>query len=201
MLTNKPPQNIGAWRPAGVFHPRQHRKSPHKLGRSLDERAAASAQPSAPAQPARGVLGRLKQLFAGSQMDKAKLASLGMGAFASYGVISNLTYGTCLTIAWLSFVKAKGVTPLAPGQWVPFLGFYAGLWTLQNFARPLRFAAAVALAPAFERAIAVIGARTGLPKSAAFALLLLGVGLTTVAGLGTALVTLGGFPAAALSAP
>lgn len=36
----------------------------------------------------------------------------------------------------------KGVSPLVEGQWVPFLAFYAGLWTLQNFVRPLRCAAA-----------------------------------------------------------
>lgn len=44
----------------------------------------------------------------------------------------NVTYGICITIAWVSFVKATGGTsPLEPGQWKPFLAFYAGLWTIQ----------------------------------------------------------------------
>lgn len=47
------------------------------------------------------------------------------------GFISNVTYGVCLGIAWISFVKATGKSPLAAGQWPAFLGFYAGLWTMQ----------------------------------------------------------------------
>jgi hypothetical protein len=31
------------------------------------------------------------------KLDKERLKALGMGAFASYGVISNLNYGTALT--------------------------------------------------------------------------------------------------------
>jgi hypothetical protein len=37
-------------------------------------------------------------LDAGDGLDRSKLASLGMGAFASYGAISNVTYCTCLTM-------------------------------------------------------------------------------------------------------
>lgn len=51
-----------------------------------------------------------------------------MGAFASYGFISNLNYGICLGMAWLAFVKKYGVAPTAPGQWKVFLAFYAGKW-------------------------------------------------------------------------
>ncbi len=29
---------------------------------------------------------------------------------------SNVTYGTCLTIAWLAFVKGTGKVPTDPGQ-------------------------------------------------------------------------------------
>ena len=65
-------------------------------------------------------------LFVGGKLDKERLKALGMGAFASYGVISNLNYGTCLGVAWLAFVKQYGVAPTAPGQWKVFLAFYAG---------------------------------------------------------------------------
>ena len=48
---------------------------------------------------------------------------------------ANLNYGTALGMAWLSFVKKYGVSPLAQGQWPTFLAFYAGFWAVQNFAR------------------------------------------------------------------
>lgn len=35
--------------------------------------------------------------FCREKLDKERLKALGMGAFASYGVISNLNYGTALT--------------------------------------------------------------------------------------------------------
>ena len=31
-----------------------------------------------------------------------------------------------------------GLSPLASGQWPAFLAFYAGIWAVQNFARPAR---------------------------------------------------------------
>ena len=47
-------------------------------------------------------------------------------------------YGACLTFSWVTFVRQRGVSPLASGQWPAFLAFYAGVWTIQNFARPAR---------------------------------------------------------------
>ncbi|GLI60744.1 hypothetical protein VaNZ11_002972, partial [Volvox africanus] len=127
-----------------------------------------------------GLLGRIKSFFLGDKLDKDKLAQLGMGAFASYGFISNVTYGICLGIAWISFVKATGKSPLAAGQWPAFLGFYAGLWTMQNFVRPLRFSLAIALAPVFERVILWISKKTGLKRRWSFGLYLVCFALLTV---------------------
>lgn len=62
----------------------------------------------------------------GDKLDKERIKALGMGAFASYGFISNLNYGSALGMAWLAFVKRYGVSPMAPGQWPAFLAFYAG---------------------------------------------------------------------------
>ena len=53
-------------------------------------------------------------------------AALGLGAVASYGLISNLTYGAGLAVSWIAFVKQKGCSPLQAGQWPVFLAFYAG---------------------------------------------------------------------------
>jgi len=46
--------------------------------------------------------------------------------------------------------------------------FLAGFWALQNFARPLRLSLALALAPAFDRAITGIGEKLRVSKGAAF---------------------------------
>ena len=59
----------------------------------------AAAAPAAPSEaPKQGVWAKVKGFFGGG--DKARLAALGMGAFASYSVVSNVTYGACLAIAW-----------------------------------------------------------------------------------------------------
>ncbi|GIL50687.1 hypothetical protein Vafri_6804 [Volvox africanus] len=141
-----------------------------------------------------GLLGRIKHFFLGDKLDKDKLAQLGMGAFASYGFISNVTYGTCMGISWISFVKATGKSPLASGQWPAFLGFYAGLWTMQNFSRPLRFSLAIALAPVFEKIILWISKKTGLNKRWAFGLYLVCFALLSFTLIFGTLYILGGFP-------
>ena len=82
-----------------------------------------------------GLLRRAKRAFLGDGLDRERLKALGMGAFASYGFVSNLNYGTALGISWLAFVKKYGVAPTAEGQWPVFLLFYSGMWAIQNFAR------------------------------------------------------------------
>jgi hypothetical protein len=66
--------------------------------------AAASTSGSEPGAAAGGVslLSRLKQWLS---FDKRKLASFGVGAFAAYGVISNLNATVLLTLAWMTVVK------------------------------------------------------------------------------------------------
>lgn len=49
-----------------------------------------------------------------------------LGAVASYGFVSNLTYGAGLAVAWIAFVRQVGKSPLMAGQWKAFLAFYAG---------------------------------------------------------------------------
>jgi hypothetical protein len=44
------------------------------------------------------------------------LCSLFTGAFAAYGILSNLNAGVLVTIAWLAVVKQTGLTPIDPGQ-------------------------------------------------------------------------------------
>ena len=69
---------------------------------------------------------RIKDFFAGDRIDRKRLAALGLGAVASYGFVSNATYGTGLAVSWVAFVRQCGKSPLMAGQWKPFLAFYAG---------------------------------------------------------------------------
>ncbi len=57
-----------------------------------------------------------------------------------------------------------GKSPLAPGQWKPFLAVYAGFWVFNNIIRPLRFALAVAVSPYFDRFVSFIQEKTGLGR-------------------------------------
>lgn len=69
--------------------------------------------------------------------------------------------GTCFTIAWMTMVKTTGYSPIMPGQWPTFLGYYAGLWAIQNLLRPLRIPLAIAMAPPFEGLMQRISESTG----------------------------------------
>lgn len=40
----------------------------------------------------------------------------------------------------------------------------SGFWAVQNFVRPLRISLALALAPAFDKAITQLGERLNIPK-------------------------------------
>eukprot|EP00798_Chlamydomonas_sp_ICE-L_P024893 gene24893-10558_t len=140
---------------------------------------AAAAMPSgegAPDIPAsaekKSIGTRIKQFFIGDPSEKNKLAAIGMAAFLSYGFVSNVTYGVCLSVSWHSFMKVKGVCPLDPGQWPAFLAFYAGVWAVQNVFRPARFALAVAMAPIFDRGINFVALTLNVSKKIAFGLCL-----------------------------
>lgn len=65
---------------------------------------------------------------------------------------------------------------------------------MQNFARPLRISLALAMAPAFDRAITRIGTTLGIEKRWAFGLFLLCMGTTTATIMFGSLYLLGGFP-------
>lgn len=162
---------------------------PLKPASSSSNEAAAGGTPEK-----KTVWQKIKHFFVGEKLDKERLKALGMGAFASYGVISNLNYGTALTMAWLAFVKLNGVAPTAPGQWPSFLAFYAGFWAVQNFVRPLRISLALALAPAFDKAITQLGEKLNIPKGWAFGIFIVSIGIITSSILFSTIYLLGGFP-------
>jgi hypothetical protein len=85
----------------------------------------------------------------------------------AYGFVSNVSYITCLILAWVSFGRATGLSPLAAGQWKKFLVVYAGFWAFNNIIRPLRFSFSLLLSPGFEKVIDTIQAKTGFKRPVA----------------------------------
>lgn len=65
---------------------------------------------------------------------------------------------------------------------------------MQNFARPLRLSLALALAPAFDKAITNIGLKLNIDKKWAFGIFLLGMAIVTSTTLFGTIYLLGGFP-------
>lgn len=152
---------------------------PHRpLTRRL---ATPSYGDAVPPPPPPSLADRLKRVFGGEGDTKARLQKLGTGAVASYGFISNVTYGGGMAFTWVAFVKQYGLSPLAPGGWTRYLAFYSAFWVTQNFIRPLRFSAAIALAPAFDRFIDGIAARLNLTRPKAFGVYLALLGTATSA--------------------
>jgi hypothetical protein len=165
-------------------------------------RASSSSAGGAAAQPPGGdespnptILGRVRKFFFGNKIDKESIAKLGAGGFLSYGLISNINYGTAIGVTWILFVRQYGVSPLGE-QWPTFLAYYSVTWAVQNFVRPLRLALAIALAPGANRLIDVVGERTGFGRKGAFGLLLAVMAVTMTSVLGLALWAFGGFPPA-----
>lgn len=100
-------------------------------------------------------------------LSKESIAKLGLNALLAYGFVSNISYITCVIIAWVLHGKATGLSPLASGQWKPFLAVYAGLWAANNLLRPLRFSLSLLLTPVFNNFINFVEAKTGFKRATA----------------------------------
>lgn len=138
-----------------------------------------------------GTWSRVKQWFA---VDKRKLQDLGIGAFIAYGFVSNVNSGIMVVIAWLSHVKQTGMIPFAKGQWKAFLAVYAGLWAVQNFLRPIRIAAAIALTPLVNSMLKNLVEKLGIKRRQAVLLMFIGLAVFTMSSLVSAIWILGGIP-------
>ncbi|KAG1676825.1 hypothetical protein FOA52_010334 [Chlamydomonas sp. UWO 241] len=155
--------------------------------------ARGPASSSSPPGP-RSLWDKVVAWFVGDGDVKSKLASLGFAAMLSYSVVSNVTYGAALTFSWIGFVKAKGVSPIAEGQWPAFLAFYAGAWMVQNFARPMRFGMAMAMTPWYDNLLANMAATLRVSKRFAFGIALSVMAFGMPVFLGSAIYLLGGLP-------
>lgn len=126
---------------------------------------------------------------------KDKLAQFGLGAFAAYGILSNLNAGILICISWLGVVHQLGVTPLASSNAAAlFATSYAALYLTSNFLRPVRLSLALGAAPFFNRFLDAVERRLKLPRPAAFGVLLLMIATGTITTITAALAALGGFP-------
>ena len=157
------------------------------------EAVAATTSTSSP-------LNKLKSIFQNNKNDKdglttkEKLAKMGLSALLSYGWVSNMSYAITLTVSWYTHSKKTGLSPLAPGQWKPFLAVYAGFWAFTNLIRPLRFGISVVVSRYFDTFVDFIQRKSGLGRKASigvvvflanfcgtFAAMGLGVGLASAA--------------------
>lgn len=82
-------------------------------GQSIEHARSVSstqfdARQSVSQEPSQSIMQRIKQFFGGDKVDMQRLKALGLGAVASYGCVSNVTYGTGLSISWITFVRRTG---------------------------------------------------------------------------------------------
>jgi hypothetical protein len=96
----------------------------------------------------------------GLSMSKDSLSKLGLNVLLAYGFVSNVSYITCLILAWIAHGKSTGLSPLVPGQWKKFLLVYATFFAANNILRPLRFSLSLVITPAFDKLIDLIQEKT-----------------------------------------
>jgi len=98
---------------------------------------------------------------------KQRLGKAGLSVLLSYGWVSNMSYCFTVSAAWYIFNKRTGLSPLAPGQWKPFLAIYAGFYVFNNFIRPARFALSIGVGRYFERFVNMIQKKFRVSKGVA----------------------------------
>ena len=85
--------------------------------------SAASSSPSE-----KGILSKIKSAFSDKNESgltgRERLAKMGLSALLSYGFVSNMSYAVTLSLSWFIHSKRTGLSPLAEGQWKPFLAVY-----------------------------------------------------------------------------
>lgn len=141
--------------------------------------ALSAASTSTPRKSSNTFVQGVRNFLGGDKMDVQRLKALGLGAVASYGCVSNVTYGTGLAISWITFVRQTGKSPLMANQWKPFLALYGGFWAAQHFIRPLRFSLALFMSPVFDKFINRVQQRSQFKRQNAFAVYLFLLGSIT----------------------
>lgn len=126
---------------------------------------------------------------------RQRLAKMGVATVLSYGMISNLSYAILISISWYAFAVKTKLSPLAPGQWKPFLGVYTGFWVFNNIIRPARVGISVAVAPALDKLVLFVQNRLKVSKPLAITITVIIVNIV-----GTILLMTGGIALASILA-
>lgn len=169
--------------------------TPHRRPPPLHLAAAASSSSSSAGNGASD--DDTPESSTGPRPIREQLARYGLGAFAAYGILSNLNAGVLIVIAWLGVVKKLGTTPLDaanPQAAGLFAASYAALYLTSNLMRPIRLSLAIGAAPFFNGFLDAVQRRLRLSRPSAFAVLLLMIATGTLTTITTALWLLGGFP-------
>ena len=94
--------------------------------------------------------------------------------------------------------KKTGLSPLAPGQWKPFLAVYACFYVFNNIIRPIRVTASVVVSKYFDNFVSLIERRTKLSRKLSIGVVVFLANVCgTFAAMGTGILiasTLAGVP-------
>jgi hypothetical protein len=101
---------------------------------------------------------------------RQRLTKMGLSVVLSYGWVSNVSYSVSVSLAWYIFSKRTGLSPLAPGQWKPFLAVYAGFFVFNNVIRPVRVGLSIGVASYFDSIVNAVQDKLRVSKSVAVAL-------------------------------
>lgn len=112
----------------------------------------------------RGWLGRAPR----RNISRKELQKYGLGMVLSYGFVTNASSVFIIAAVWFLYTRQAGASPLTlrPLRLNPkFLAFYGAVYlSLGNAIRPLRFFAALGLAPAFDGLLNLLEERLQLPR-------------------------------------
>lgn len=130
---------------------------------------AAVASSDNDSEEKKSIVEKLKSIFQKEDdglTNKERLKKMGLSVLLSYGFVSNMSYAVMLSLSWYGFSKKTGLSPLAPGQWKPFLAVYAGFYVFNNIIRPLRLTASVIVSKYFDTIVGFIQDKTKLGRKA-----------------------------------
>ena len=115
-----------------------------------------------------------KRLFPPKEDDglttRQRLSKMGLSVLLSYGFVSNISTSITAALSWFLFSKRTGLSPLAPNQWKPYVGVYAGLYLMLNALRPARVALAVGMSRYFDSTIQLYQNKFNVSKRTAIAI-------------------------------
>lgn len=88
-----------------------------------------------------------------SIITKEALSSFVGNLIISYSLVSNVSYISCVILAWIAHGKKFRCSPFSPGQWKQFLLIYSGLWIANTVVRPARFCLSLLLCPIIDKIV------------------------------------------------